>query len=111
MASTKRLRIATYNVHKCRGLDGRIRPQRIARVLNADILRTRLRGHRIVLGDFNEWTRGLATRLLSSHLQSIDVRRFQRRSRTYPGILPVLHLDHFYYDDGLQLEHFRVYRT
>jgi len=27
------LRIATYNVHKCRGLDGRLRPDRIVRVL------------------------------------------------------------------------------
>jgi endonuclease/exonuclease/phosphatase family metal-dependent hydrolase len=27
------LRVVTYNVHKCRGLDGRVRPDRIARVL------------------------------------------------------------------------------
>ena len=29
------LRIATYNVHRCRGLDGRTRPERIAAVLRA----------------------------------------------------------------------------
>jgi len=29
------LRIATYNVHRCRGLDGRTRPDRIAAVLQA----------------------------------------------------------------------------
>jgi endonuclease/exonuclease/phosphatase family metal-dependent hydrolase len=28
-----RLHIATYNVHKCRGVDGRTRPSRIASVL------------------------------------------------------------------------------
>src|SRR4030042_3094860 len=28
-----RLHIATYNVHKCRGMDGRTRPSRIASVL------------------------------------------------------------------------------
>jgi len=28
-----RLRVATYNVHKCRGLDGRVRPARIAEVI------------------------------------------------------------------------------
>jgi len=28
-----RLRVATYTVHKCRGLDGRVRPARIAKVL------------------------------------------------------------------------------
>src|SRR6266550_1594563 len=35
------LRIATYNVHKCRGLDGRVRPERIAKViaaLDADVV-------------------------------------------------------------------------
>ena len=38
---TVRFRIATYNVHKCRGLDGRVRPDRIARVLkevDADVV-------------------------------------------------------------------------
>src|SRR5436190_1955800 len=30
----KPLRIATYNIHKCRGLDGRVRPERIARVID-----------------------------------------------------------------------------
>jgi len=35
------LRVATYNIHKCRGLDQRTRPDRIARViseLDADIV-------------------------------------------------------------------------
>src|SRR6185436_15652170 len=29
------LRVATYNIHRCRGLDGRTRPERIAAVLRA----------------------------------------------------------------------------
>ncbi|HYV64133.1 MAG TPA: endonuclease/exonuclease/phosphatase family protein [Bryobacteraceae bacterium] len=36
-----RFRIATYNIHKCRGVDGRVQPERIARVLEevrADIV-------------------------------------------------------------------------
>ena len=36
-----RLRIATYNIHRCRGLDGLTRPQRIAEVLrlvDADVI-------------------------------------------------------------------------
>src|SRR5882757_8245397 len=36
-----RIRVATYNVHKCRGLDRRISPERIAEVigeLDADIV-------------------------------------------------------------------------
>ncbi len=66
---------------------------------------------RIVLGDFNEWTSGLATRLLREHLESADVRRHLRRSRTYPGFLPFLHLDHIYYDKALQLDKLCLYRT
>ena len=66
---------------------------------------------RIVLGDFNEWTRGLATRLLRSHLQSADVRGLLKRSKTYPGVLPFLHLDHIYYDPALRLEGLTLHRT
>jgi endonuclease/exonuclease/phosphatase family metal-dependent hydrolase len=66
---------------------------------------------RIVLGDFNEWTRGLATRLLRSHLQSADVRLHLRRSKTYPGVLPFLHLDHIYYDPSLRLERLELHRS
>lgn len=69
-----------------------------------------LRAPRIVMGDFNEWTSGLATRLLRSHLQSADV-RLLRRSRTYPGLLPFLHLDHIYYDPALKLEGLCLHRT
>lgn len=66
---------------------------------------------RIVLGDFNEWTRGLATRLLRSHLKSADVRSHLNRSRTYPGMIPFLHLDHIYYDPTLHLERLSLVRT
>ena len=65
---------------------------------------------RIVLGDFNEWTTGLATRLLRSHMQSADV-RLLNRAKTYPGVLPFLHLDHIYYDPTLRLEKLTLCRT
>ena len=35
LTSVRTLRIATYNVHRCRGLDGRTRPERIADVLRS----------------------------------------------------------------------------
>ncbi len=70
-----------------------------------------LQAPRIVMGDFNEWTRGLATRLLRSHLKSADIRRHLRRSRTYPGVLPFLHLDHIYYDPVLRLDRLALHRT
>jgi endonuclease/exonuclease/phosphatase family metal-dependent hydrolase len=57
----------------------------------------------IVVGDFNEWTRGLATRLMSSHYRSVESRLHLKRRKTYPGVLPLLNLDHFYFDERLQL--------
>jgi endonuclease/exonuclease/phosphatase family metal-dependent hydrolase len=212
-----RLRVATYNVHKCRGLDGRVRPSRIARVLReiaADVValqevvsvpgrgrehdqprflaeelglemqlgsvrslgdgeygnvvlsafplgpgcrhdlsvagreargclqsdvrlpggtplhvfavhlgtslgERRMQGRRlleavesarrdhtgprVVLGDFNDWTAGLRAPLLAVGFRSVDLRAHLRRKRTYPGLLPFLHLDHIYYDDRLDL--------
>jgi endonuclease/exonuclease/phosphatase family metal-dependent hydrolase len=72
----------------------------------------KLEGARIVLGDFNEWTRGLASRLLSAHLQSADIRYYLKHARTYPGVLPFLHLDHIYYDAApLELKRLTLHKT
>jgi endonuclease/exonuclease/phosphatase family metal-dependent hydrolase len=68
-------------------------------------------GPRLVIGDFNEWTRGLVTRLLAANLRSVRLKDHLRRARTYPGLLPVLHLDHVYHDPVLPLVHFAVHRT
>jgi endonuclease/exonuclease/phosphatase family metal-dependent hydrolase len=65
-----------------------------------------LQAPRVLLGDFNEWTRGLTTQLLRSHMKSADF-----RWRSYPGLLPVLHLDHIYYDPALTLERIKVHRS
>ncbi|MGA9769749.1 MAG: endonuclease/exonuclease/phosphatase family protein [Blastocatellia bacterium] len=70
-----------------------------------------LKGARIMLGDFNEWTRGLTTRLLASHLVSADVRIHLPRAKTYPGVLPFLHLDHIYFEDSLDLEGMTLHRS
>jgi endonuclease/exonuclease/phosphatase family metal-dependent hydrolase len=70
-----------------------------------------LKGPKIVLGDFNEWTSGLATQLLGSHLQSVDVRKHLGHRRTYPGFMPMLHLDHIYYDGPLELLKLTLHRT
>lgn len=218
--ATATLRIATYNVHRCRGLDGRTRPERIAAVLSeidADIVALQevvgagprggghaehlgaalgmgwvmaparlLRGHqfgnvvlsrfpivqhlehdlswktceprrlqrvdirvnggtlhvynvhlgtailerrhqagrlativserqvadpKLVLGDFNEWMRGLATTLLSARLNSVDLRDFLPRRRTYPGVFPLLHLDHIYYAGCVEVVRIALPRT
>ena len=70
-----------------------------------------LRGARIMLGDFNEWTRGLTTRLMRSHLKSVDVKNYLQRAKTFPGFLPILHLDHIYFEDKIELKTLTVHRT
>lgn len=70
-----------------------------------------LTGPRLLVGDTNEWTRGLATRTLSKHLESADIRQHLKRARTYPGVVPLLHLDHIYYDSPLQLTGMHLHRT
>lgn len=225
MAAEKIIRIVTYNIHKCRGMDRRVSPGRIARVLreiDADIvalqevvrlpgekaandqsrhisseagyphhcfgetrplmggiygnatlsrwpveywisydlsharreprgcLRTDIRFHktllhvmnvhlgtgfmerraqartllgpevlerddmkspRLVVGDFNEWTRGLVTQMLSARFVSAELKPRPRRMRSYPGVMPVLHLDHIYYDPQLRLVDFYLHRS
>src|SRR5262249_8541683 len=82
------------------------------RLLSPEILQNpNLNGPRILLGDFNEWTRGRVTQTLSRDLQSADLRFHAGRRRTYPGVLPFLHLDHIYYDKELQLDRFRLHKT
>jgi endonuclease/exonuclease/phosphatase family metal-dependent hydrolase len=81
------------------------------RLLDNEILNREHSGPRIMLGDFNEWTHGLTSRLLKEHFRSPDLREVLGRKRTYPGVLPLLHLDHIYYDDRLTLERASVHRS
>jgi endonuclease/exonuclease/phosphatase family metal-dependent hydrolase len=216
IARESRVRIATYNVHKCRGLDGRVRPERIARViaaLDADaialqeifadqaeylakeikysfcfgenrkiakkpygnatlsrlplgevknydlthggrerrgVLRSDIKtggrpihlfnvhlgtaflerryqgreligrrilaqlgltGPRVIVGDFNEWTRGLCTNLMSAEFTTGDLKKFARSARTYPGILPMMNLDHIYFDKMMELKSVTLFRN
>jgi len=76
-----------------------------------EILNQKLDGPRLVLGDFNEWAPGLTTRLLRSHLTSVDIHKHLRRRRTYPGVLPLLHLDHIYHDAALEIVGLTLHRT
>jgi endonuclease/exonuclease/phosphatase family metal-dependent hydrolase len=66
---------------------------------------------KVVLGDFNEWMRGLATAMLTERLQSIDLRSHLRRRRTYPGVFPMLHLDHIYYEGTVEVVKLELPRT
>jgi endonuclease/exonuclease/phosphatase family metal-dependent hydrolase len=92
--------IHLYNVHLGTALfERRHQAVRLAAVVRD----RRVEGPKIVLGDFNEWTRGLATRMLSEQLHSVDLFGHLKKRRTYPGIFPFLHLDHIYYE-GAQVE-------
>ena len=81
-------------------------------LLSGDVLkRQEYAGPKVVVGDFNEWTHGLASRLMGEAFEAAQRRRLLRYARTYPGVFPVLHLDHLYYDRNLHLTSFRVHRT
>lgn len=70
----------------------------------------RLPGKKIILGDLNEWTKGLASRMFQSRFERVDLVTSPKR-QTYPSFLPMLHLDHIYFDSGLELRSARVHRT
>ena len=100
--------LRVYNVHLGTAiLERRHQAQRLATIV-AD---RHITGPKIVLGDFNEWMRGLTTSLLSARLKSVDLQKFMRRRRHYPGLFPILHLDHIYYDGPLEIVHIEVLRN
>ena len=99
-----------FNVHL--GTSFFERRQQARKLIDTDILGDpRLHGVRIICGDFNEWTRGLTTRVLSRSFRSIDTRSHLGHSRTYPGIIPFLHLDHIYFDASLKLDRALLHRS
>jgi endonuclease/exonuclease/phosphatase family metal-dependent hydrolase len=97
-----------YNVHLGTAiLERRHQAERLATIV-AD---RHVGGAKLLVGDFNEWMRGLATRLLSSKLKSVDLTEFLKRRRTYPGLFPILHLDHIYYAGHVEIVGIALPRT
>ena len=97
-----------YNVHLGTAiLERRYQAQRLASIV-AD---RHVTGPKIVLGDFNEWMKGLTTSLLSDRLKSVELKKFLKRRRTYPGLFPFLHLDHIYYAGKLEVLDVSVTRS
>lgn len=89
-----------FNVHMGTNFFER---RRQGRKLVEEVLHWEGRGPRIVLGDFNEWIPGLASELLKAHLKGADIRVLLPGRRTYPGVFPLVHLDHIYYDEEFEL--------
>lgn len=97
-----------YNVHLGTALlERRHQAGRLSAILHDH----RVSVPKIMLGDFNEWMRGQATDMLSERLKSIDLRAHLRRRRTYPGLFPVLHLDHIYYEGNVEVVKLELPRT
>lgn len=106
----KGLRTNVFNVHF--GTGYMERRKQIEVLVGDEILaKPDLSGPRIVIGDFNEWTRGRTTKVLQKSFLSHRPRPPFRFERTYPGVLPLLSLDHCYYEEPLELEHTEVGRS
>jgi endonuclease/exonuclease/phosphatase family metal-dependent hydrolase len=98
-----------FNVHlgtalRERRTQARLIDERLLKVLDVS-------GQRIVLGDFNDWNHGLVTRTLSAEFHLTDLAAHLPRTRAYPGILPLLHLDHIYLDHRLTIERAWFHRS
>jgi endonuclease/exonuclease/phosphatase family metal-dependent hydrolase len=97
-----------YNVHLGTAvLERRYQAGRLA----AFVHDRRVTGPKIILGDFNEWMKGLATKTLSALFESVDISQHLKRRRTYPGLFPVVHLDHIYYDGKVEVVNVEMPRT
>jgi endonuclease/exonuclease/phosphatase family metal-dependent hydrolase len=97
-----------YNVHLGTAvLERRYQAGRLASFVHD----RRVTGAKVLLGDFNEWMKGLATKTLSALFESVDISHHLKRRRTYPGIFPVVHLDHIYYEGAVEVASVEMPRT
>jgi endonuclease/exonuclease/phosphatase family metal-dependent hydrolase len=99
-----------FNVHLGTGFNERRRQARL--LLGEKILANpQLTSPRLVVGDLNEWTRGLTTHLLRETFQTFSPRHTLRLPATFPGLLPLVTLDHCYYEPPLELIESHLVRT
>lgn len=94
------------NVHLGLGYRERIRQ---VRMLSTIFGRVGLPGPRVLLGDFNEWFNGHASRLLRAEFGHARLRR--RRLATHPSPLPVFPLDRIYHDATIRVVRVGVHRS
>ncbi|HEV8310124.1 MAG TPA: endonuclease/exonuclease/phosphatase family protein [Methylomirabilota bacterium] len=95
-----------FNVHLGLRYRERIRQVRmLRRILNGQ----GLEGPRLLLGDFNEWFNGHASRLLRAEFGHPCGRR--RSARTHPAVLPIFPLDRIYHDPAMCVDRVAVHRS
>jgi len=98
-----------FNIHM--GTSFFERRHQVRSLLSSKQLHEHLTGPRVLVGDFNEWIKGLTTRMLSEKFESLNFQLHVRRRRSYPGLLPLLHLDHIYFERPLHVERAELVRT
>lgn len=88
------------------------RRKQVNKLLAEHVLRRPdLIGRRIVAGDFNEWVSGITTRLFKSEFKSLEPKLHLGRRRTFPGVMPLVHLDHIYFDEEFRLVEAWLHRS
>ncbi|MDM7923473.1 MAG: endonuclease/exonuclease/phosphatase family protein [Pyrinomonadaceae bacterium] len=88
------------------------RRQQVHKLLAEHVLhRPGMLGKRIVAGDFNEWVTGVTTKLFKAAFNSVDPKLHLGTRRSFPGILPVVHLDHVYFDEDIKLRNAAIHRS
>ena len=98
-----------FNIHM--GTSYFERRHQVRRLLSSRQIDENLIGPRVLVGDFNEWIKGLTTRLLSDKFESLNLALHVRKRRSYPGLLPLVHLDHIYFERPLHVQKAELVRT
>ena len=99
-----------FNVHLGTGFMER--RHQAGRLMSEDVLaQAGLSGSRLVLGDLNEWIRGRTTRYLRDAFETFKPRHALRFPGTFPGMLPLMTLDHCYYEAPLKLVKASLWRS
>lgn len=106
---TPRGLLHVFNIHM--GTSFFERRHQVKSLLSAKHLHDNLSGPRVLVGDFNEWIKGLTTRMLSEKFESLNLELHVQKRRSYPGLLPLLHLDHIYFERPLHVEKAELVRT
>jgi endonuclease/exonuclease/phosphatase family metal-dependent hydrolase len=106
---TPRGTLHVFNIHM--GTSYFERRHQVRNLMSSKQLHDSLSGPRVLVGDFNEWIRGLTTRMLSQKFESLNLELHVRKRRSYPGLLPIMHLDHIYFERPLHIEKAELIRT
>jgi len=106
---TPRGTLSVLNIHL--GTSYFERRHQVRRLLSLKHFAESAAGPRVLIGDFNEWTRGLTSRMLAEKFESLNLETHIQRRKSYPGFLPVLHLDHIYFEKPLCIQSAQLIRT